>query len=75
MTTSRLTFNDTKLKQLIAGRRKVIVAREIGIQRQLLDYYLRGGMPSVENLYRLADHFKVKPDALINRPASKSAAA
>lgn len=75
MKDNRIQFNVEAFQQLIGGRNKAEIARQMGIQRQVIYFYLAGGMPSVENLYRIAEYFQVDPDTLVVRPAAMPAAA
>ncbi len=75
MKDNRIHFNRAAFRELIGACNKAELARQIGIQRQVIYFYLAGGMPSVENLYRIATHFQVPPETLIIRTDNLEAAA
>lgn len=69
-------FNSELLAQIRGEQSKAAIAREIGVSRQLWDYYESGGCPSVPVLakmltrFNLSFHDLVKPLA-VKRVANK----
>lgn len=61
------SFNAATLKKLRGQRAKTEMAKDLGISRQLWDYYESGGFPSVPMLARMMDHFKVRFEDLIKK--------
>lgn len=64
------SFNAATLKKLRGQRAKAEVAKDLGISRQLWDYYESGGFPSVPMLARMMDYFKVRFEDLVSKSVS-----
>ncbi|WP_461666507.1 helix-turn-helix domain-containing protein [Gordonia sputi] len=70
-----MTGRDEELKRVgerlrdlrrVAGETQAQTATEVGISRQYLSEVEAGANPTVDLMYRLAEHFRVPPASLLD---------
>lgn len=68
---SEYEFSSERLTEIRGARSKAMIAREIGVSRQLWDYYESGGCPSVPVLAKMMVRFNLAFQDLVKPVRSK----